>query len=423
VITQNKFIRIILKAKVKTSTSLKSIQSDAESLLNMITADTVQRKRIKYIDVFNNYKSEKNYLLTLSKIRNTPIDSPNEKEKWMQFQLLRTVQSFIGEYKNYEDGIKTFESSRQIKVNDMLADGVYKNEEALRKIAEFSKDTRIVILNENHWYPNHRILASKVLKILKSEGYTYLAVEAVNKEKDSVFNKIGYPLRSTGYYVQEPFFGQFLREAKQLEYTVKGYDEEIIANREISQAKNIKKILDSNPKAKILVYAGVDHVLEDEKNKRMAFYLKKYTGIDPLTINQVELVGDSKEDIVLFPSSMFKEKSNNIKTGTDYLLLNNISRKYEDYYESIKEVKVTLKKVNKRQDKSKPCLVSVYMYDEYKTYKSGSVPIINKICFPIDDTIKIDLPRGNFWIDILDSSNQNLFTGNIKNMNMDVKHQ
>jgi len=61
--------------------------------------------------------------------------------------------------------------------------------------------------------------------------------------------------------------------------------------REIAQAKNIQKIINEKPFEKFLIHCGFDHALEGEHSswvKAMAARLKEFTGIDPLTINQVK---------------------------------------------------------------------------------------------------------------------------------------
>ena len=61
--------------------------------------------------------------------------------------------------------------------------------------------------------------------------------------------------------------------------------------REIGQAKNINKILEKDPDAKIVLHVGSGHIREDssEYGLLMAAHLKRMSGIDPLTINQCKL--------------------------------------------------------------------------------------------------------------------------------------
>src|SRR5690606_19107405 len=70
--------------------------------------------------------------------------------------------------------------------------------------------------------------------------------------------------------------------------------------REIEQAENIKRILDENPHARIVIHAGFSHIREDDHinnwEKAMAGRFKEYTGIDPLTIDQVAMTEKSSPE-------------------------------------------------------------------------------------------------------------------------------
>ncbi|MCG2461617.1 hypothetical protein K8352_12725 [Flavobacteriaceae bacterium F89] len=69
--------------------------------------------------------------------------------------------------------------------------------------------------------------------------------------------------------------------------------------REIEQAKNIQKVIEERPNEKFLIYCGYDHVLEGNHKswgKAMAGRLSEYTGINPLTINQVAFSEKSRPE-------------------------------------------------------------------------------------------------------------------------------
>ncbi|WP_164121924.1 hypothetical protein [Sphingobacterium sp. xlx-130] len=55
---------------------------------------------------------------------------------------------------------------------------------------------------------------------------------------------------------------------------------------------NLAEVLKTDPKAKILVYAGYDHIHEGTLTdwKKMAQFFKEFTNIDPLTISQTRHV-------------------------------------------------------------------------------------------------------------------------------------
>ena len=67
----------------------------------------------------------------------------------------------------------------------------------------------------------------------------------------------------------------------------------------LNKQKNIKKVIDSKPNEKFLIHCGFDHALEGTHKsweKAMAGRLTEYTGINPLTINQVVYSEKSKPE-------------------------------------------------------------------------------------------------------------------------------
>ncbi len=105
---------------------------------------------------------------------------------------------------------------------------------------------------------------------------------------------MGYPTILSGYYSREPQFGNLLRVAHNMGFNLFGYESRGHENgkgREINQAKNIQAYLEKNPNEKILIHCGYDHGYEgnvgNKWGKAMAGRLTEFTGVNPLTINQV----------------------------------------------------------------------------------------------------------------------------------------
>ncbi|APS40262.1 hypothetical protein [Salegentibacter sp. T436] len=198
------------------------------------------------------------------------------------------------------------------------------------EISELARDTRMVMLNENHWYPNHRLFAIELLKKLKKNDYTHLALEALFPNQDQKINERGYPTFSSGYYIREPNFGQLIRKAKELGFVIIGYENQNREiNRELGQAQNLQKILEEHPNQKIFVYAGLDHILEKEtkSGKRMAAYFKELTGINPLTINQADMVGTTHNELNLIPQNVVKSFKK-LDKAVDFFVINNLKSSF-----------------------------------------------------------------------------------------------
>ncbi len=153
-----------------------------------------------------------------------------------------------------------------------------------------AENKTILILNEAHHQPQHRMFALNLLKGLKERGYTKLGIEALTNAPH--FYLKGEPKRRNGYYLAEPSFGHFIREALQLGFQIFPYEApgEYDKAREVNQAKNILKYLDENPDGKTFIYCGFSHndegIMPDTWEKSMAGWLHEFSGINSLTVNQ-----------------------------------------------------------------------------------------------------------------------------------------
>lgn len=182
--------------------------------------------------------------------------------------------------------------------------------DAVQEIAARARGAQVVILNEAHQSPRDRAFALEVARALRPLGFDMLAAEAFsnhpNREQAAAnmaaLARAGYPRRTTGHYVQDPMFGDFVRQTLRLGYRPFAYEEtdhsreggwpERIARREQAQAEALAAVLRRHPGRKLLVFAGFSHVAEAPvpgyggRIEWMAARLKRLTGIDPLTIDQ-----------------------------------------------------------------------------------------------------------------------------------------
>lgn len=178
----------------------------------------------------------------------------------------------------------------------------YESVDALDAILRASDAAQIILINEAHHVPQHRAFTYELLKALRRKGFTHFAAETLSEE-DTSLNERGYPKRMTGYYTNEPLYGELVRVALKLGYRVVPYEwtgEYTPDNREQGQAKNlVDRILKESPKARILVHAGYAHIEESGTlvgAKTMAQRLKEITGIDPFTIDQTEMTQRSSPE-------------------------------------------------------------------------------------------------------------------------------
>ena len=162
-------------------------------------------------------------------------------------------------------------------------------------ILKRSKAEEIVIINEAHHKPKHRFFTRTLLEDLYQQGYRYLGLETLSNVSfiDTALNQRKYPIKSTGTYSKEPQFGNLIRDALQIGFTLFPYEGTGGGKeREINQARNIANFMKANRGGKYLIHCGYAHATEGEMGgrweKAMAGRLSEYTGINPLTINQTK---------------------------------------------------------------------------------------------------------------------------------------
>lgn len=181
----------------------------------------------------------------------------------------------------------------------------YEQKSALKCILDSAQNHQVVIINEGHHLPQHRVFTTQLLDGLRKQGFTHLGLETyfASAKNDSILQVNGYPTLTTGYYTKEPQFGNLVRQGHQKGFNLFGYESQGHENgkeREINQAKNIASYLTKHPDEKVLIHCGFDHGYEGNLSssweKAMAGRLTEYTGIDPLTINQVLYSERSKRE-------------------------------------------------------------------------------------------------------------------------------
>lgn len=217
-----------------------------------------------------------------------------------KYQTGATELSFIG---NYQKVLHIWDKNGVRKPKTTEEDSLYftnsSKVNAKDYIIEQSKNTQIVIINEAHHISKHRAFTKSLLKELYDNGYRYLGLEALF---DSTINERKFPVMKSGYYTKEPEFGNLISEALQIGFTLFSYEASEGKNgkeREIEQAENIQKYIESNPKGKVLIHCGYAHVYENEYpawGKAMAGRLKENMKIDPLTIDQTMFLEKSEKE-------------------------------------------------------------------------------------------------------------------------------
>lgn len=163
--------------------------------------------------------------------------------------------------------------------------------DALQLITGAADTAQVIMVNEAHAVPQTRAFVLQLLPVLRGKGFTHFASEMLH-DSDMRLVERGYMPDSVESY-GEPLHADLFRTALRLGYRVVPYEAKNARNsadREREQAANIvERILKNDPRAKILVNAGYDHIYESPLPnfpKTMAVHFKEMTGIDPFTVDQ-----------------------------------------------------------------------------------------------------------------------------------------
>jgi len=392
--------KVICVVKSFIKNDFENTLSRVKKCIDKVHIDSVVSDKISYLKIFNYYTTPyHNYLEARKKINTAPISVKNDKN-YYKYQFLRTVNSYIGNNKEYDSLITIYESKRKEKYNDFVnsiseKSDVFIGSDVFNKIEEIGAQNKIIIVNEDHNYPSHRIFGMEMLSVLQKTGFKYISLEAFVSDGKTKF----IPNKNNGVYIDEPYFAHFIRKAKDLGFIILGHENyEDNIDRELGQAKNIMKILENDPEAKIFLYVGQSH-LEKTNNKKkwMAQYLKELSGINPVTINQATVLANNKEELMLIPSSSFKEGPDT-KSSADYFLVNRIKPCLQKIYKELPFHSVTLKDLKFERYNQKEILIEVVDYKEYNLIGKSAIPIKRDLVTANGKKISLELPVGQYHI-------------------------
>lgn len=166
---------------------------------------------------------------------------------------------------------------------------------ARESLLEDANKHEVVIINEAHHEPRHRVFARSMLQGLYDQGYRHFGLEtlASSPKYDSLALAGDYPKLKGGYYTRDPQFSAMVHDAWQIGFQLFGYEAAGTGSpktRELGQMRNIMAYRKKHPEGKLLLYVGYSHAYEGQLggrwDKAMAQRLADTTGLNPLTINQ-----------------------------------------------------------------------------------------------------------------------------------------
>jgi len=187
-------------------------------------------------------------------------DSATFQTKSFYYQVLKDIYSLIADYESsiYYVALALNAKYKYVDTNEYIN---LKFIPAKEYVVTNIKNVRAILFNEAHNRPDTRYFITSILKDLKENGFTHLAIEGLSHSDTNLINR-KFPIIESGYYIYEPIFSNLIREALTLEFLVVPYDDttstsndldfyEGLNKRDKYQAYNLKNILDKSKNNKI----------------------------------------------------------------------------------------------------------------------------------------------------------------------------
>ncbi len=210
-------------------------------------------------------------------------------------------------------------SHTEIKSAERTNFASFKRRNAKQYILSQTPSAQITILNGHDHSARNRVFAADLLEKMFEQGYRYLGLEALSAD-DKELAERGYPVLSSGRWAQEPTGGKLIRQALATGFELFSYaateeqmrkahrvmqKQKIIGPsaslddpdtnhrvREWAEALNVTRILKAEPDAKILLYTSPEQARQQSAEGELRFmaqWLKRFSGIDPLCIDQTSM--------------------------------------------------------------------------------------------------------------------------------------
>ena len=268
------------------------------------------------------------YLKILHELKE--FESEDRMHQAVKTATIIPIASFMAPNAAYDSLLKTnrirFTADTLLKeIKEHGQSGIAKVKQVLTKEIQ---GRNLVMFSEYHYHPHHRILVDKLLPMFAEAGYTYLALEALAAGQDSLLNLGHPPTIDTGFYTMDPRYANMIRTAQSLGFTFVGYENrDMDRDREKGQAANLyNATFNKDSDAKVLVLAGVDHILEKPTargKKWLGYVLNEQYQVAPLTVSQHQLryFEDFLEDPTIVEADVFE---NALLNSVDFHLINTL---------------------------------------------------------------------------------------------------
>ncbi|GGI56723.1 hypothetical protein GCM10011444_10320 [Winogradskyella haliclonae] len=266
---------------------------------------------------------------------------------------------------------------------------VFGSLENYRNIFRYTENKKVVMINENHAFPEHRVFTTSLLDSLFKQGFRYLALEDLLSAK--IINQRSTPYLSDGLYINEVMYSEMVRKALDIGFTMVAYDNNDawdIRERDSLATQELKKVFEKDLNAKMIIHCGFGHI--DESKKVLASFIKSKLGIDPLTISQTSLQPVIVEKFIEEPKLILGTLNPKLfETKSDFQVIHpNYDYAIRPEYLFVNERQKVQLELN--FDVSEELILEVYQNKQ----SDGAVPYDRIIIEPKTKSIDISAPRG-----------------------------
>jgi hypothetical protein len=361
--------------------SESSFEHENDEMINTLTFNTFYKLPIPSEPfgttqpLYQNEMDTLNYIRPVQWLKSHCELYDNDKQSyWAFIQSALTYAANIKQLPLYNVYLEKW-----YKMTQQKTDRKYLSTSFFDTISFVADNHDILIFNENHFTPKHRILMTSLLEDLYHQGYRNLALEALFSEDDA-FSERKCVLVKDGFYTREPEMANLIHEAIQLGYHVINYeaDEVTATEREQKQAENLWNKIKNNDN-KTIVLCGAGHIALNPKMSKMAYVLKQLSDKRIFTINQMAfdcLIPDfNKEQVKIINSlAIIKTQSPDTillqRNQNDLYVVNNLTypKVVQFKHKAVNVKNIIPKKFNKEP------FVFVYREKDYRQYGAACIP-------------------------------------------------
>lgn len=374
---------------------------------------------------------------------NFTSDSASMQDKGMYYQAAMTYASFAGRHSlalGFE--LKAFgkRKSEPAKLSgkvEVVPAGQY-------IISKYGQEP-VIMFNEAHSRGQNRAFFRSILPPLYEKGFRCLAIETLDY-KDTLLQKRGYPLQSSGYYTREAAFGELIREAVSLGFELFPYEDtfwvkddprsfmEQVNGREKAQADHLADYLKKHPGTKMIVLAGHDHIHKSSRDEwvKMGERLCKILGRD---IPSVECTVMQEQAEKSREHPVYQAVLDSFQISQPMVLLQNDTTFYWAYKSGVVDVSVLMPRTNddlgypdwmKTSETNHTVLklpskvansgrlLHIYRQEEWDKYAGQAIPVMHIDLNKKAQKLDLYLKKGSYRAIIADGYSRTWFNKKFK---------